>query len=69
MQNINNVPHGIALRFRRNCETGGKFKYRQEEYKTYLTVRVYNPGLVNKKFENVRMMSRNNARGKNTITR
>ena len=66
IQNINNVPNSIPLSFRGNCETGEKFNNRNEEHKTYLTARVYSPGLVDKQFENVKMMSRNNSRGKNT---
>lgn len=66
IQNIQNVPHGIALRFRQNYETDEKFNNWSKEYKTYLIARDYNPGLADKQFENVKMMSKNNARTKNT---
>ena len=63
IQNINSVVYGTALSFRRNCETGETFNNRSEQYKTYLIPRDYNPGLVDKQLENVRMMPRNNASG------
>ena len=66
IQNIQIVPHGIALRFRQNYETDEKFNNWSKEYKTYLIARDYNPGLADKQFENVKMMSKNNARTKNT---
>ena len=32
-KNINKIPHGIALRLRRICDSDEKFKHRSEEYK------------------------------------
>ena len=32
-KSINNIPHGIALRIRRICDSDQKFKHRSEEYK------------------------------------
>ena len=32
-ESINNIPHGIALRLRRICDSDGKFKHRSQEYK------------------------------------
>ena len=65
-KSINNIPHGIALRLRRICDSDEKFKQRSEEYKNYLIARDYHPGLVDKQFRKVEMTSRHNARKKNT---
>ena len=43
-KSINNIPHGIALRLRRICDSDEKFKHRSEEYKNYLIARDYHPG-------------------------
>ena len=32
-ESINNIPHGIALRLRRICDSDGKFKHLSQEYK------------------------------------
>ena len=63
---INNIPHGIALRLRRICDSDEKFKQWSEEYKNYLILRDYHPGFVDKQFRKVEMTSRHNARKKNT---
>ena len=68
-KSINNIPHGIALRLRRICDSDEKFKQRSEEYKNYLIARDYHPGLVDKQFRKVEMTSRHNARKKNTKRR
>ena len=49
-KSINSIPHSIALRLRRICDSDEKFNYRSEEYKNYLIVRDYHPGLVDKQF-------------------
>ena len=65
-KNINNSPHGVALRLRRICDSDEKFKHRNEEYKNYLIARDYHPGLVDKQFQKVEMISRHYARKGNT---
>ena len=49
-KSINNIPHGIALRLRRICDSYEKFKHRIEEHKNYVIARDYHPGLVDKQF-------------------
>ena len=61
-KSINNIPHGIALRLRKICDSDEKFKHRSEEYKNRLVARDYHPGLVDKQFRKVVMTSRHNAR-------
>ena len=65
-KSINNIPHGIALPLRRICDSGEKFKHRNEEYKNCLVSKDYHPGLVDKQFQKVEMTTRYNARKKNT---
>ena len=65
-KSINNIPHGIALRLRRICDSDEKLKHWSEKYKNYLIARDYHPGLVDKRFRKVEMTSRHNARKKNT---
>ena len=67
--NIKNVSNGIALRIRRIFETDEKFNNCSEVYRHYLMARGYNPRLVDKLFERVEMMFRNNAKRKNTKIR
>ena len=55
---INNIPHGVALRLRRMCDSDRKFKHWSEEYKNYLIAWDYHPGLVDKQFQKVEMTSR-----------
>ena len=43
-KSVNNIPHIIALRLRRICDSDEKFKYRSEEYKNYFIARDYHPG-------------------------
>ena len=38
-KNMNNVPKGTALNFRRICNTDGKFEIRSYEYQNYLIIR------------------------------
>ena len=52
-KSINNVPHGIALRLCRICDTDEKFESRANEYKQYLLARDYKPSLVDKQFQEV----------------
>ena len=54
---INKIPHGIALRLRRICNSDEKFKHRSEEYNNYLIARDYHLGLVEKQFRKVEMTS------------
>ena len=63
-KSINNIPHGIALRLKRICDSDEKFKHRSEEYKNYSIARDYHPGLVDKQFQKVEMIARHNARKK-----
>ena len=56
--------YSTALRLRRICDSDEIFKHRSEEYKNYLIVRAYHPGLVNKQFQKVEMTSRHNVERK-----
>ena len=40
-RNIRNVPKGIALRLRRNCNSDEKYDKRSEKYEKYLITRDY----------------------------
>ena len=62
MKNINKVPQGIALRLRRICDTTEKYESRADEYKNYLLARDYKPSLVDKQFEKISQISREDAR-------
>ena len=65
-KSMNNIPHGIALRLRRNCDSDEKVKHQSEKYKNYLIARDFHPGLVDKQIQKVERMSRHNARKRNT---
>ena len=62
MKNINQVPQGIALRLRRICDTTEKYESRVDEYKNSLFARDYKPSLVDKQFEKIGQISREDAR-------
>ena len=55
---INNIPHGVALRLRRMCDSDEKFKHCSEEYKNYWIAWDYHPGLVEKQFQKIEMTPR-----------
>ena len=61
-RNIKNVPKGIALRLRRICDSDQKSDQRSEEYQKYLIARDYQPGSVKRQFEEVKKLSRSEAR-------
>ena len=61
-RNIRNVPKGIALRLRRICDSDEKYDERSEEYQKYLIARDYQPGSVKRQFEEVKKLSRSEAR-------
>ena len=61
-RNIKNVPKGIALRLRRICDSDEKYDERSEEYQKYLIARDYQPGSVKRQFEEVKKLSRSEAR-------
>ena len=44
-KSINNIPHSIALRLKRICDSDEKLniKHQSEEYKNYMIVRDYHP--------------------------
>ena len=61
-KNIEKVPQGVALRFRRICDTDSKFKIRSNEYQQYLIARGYKPHKVSKQFSNAAKISREKVR-------
>ena len=61
-RNIKNVPKGIALKLRRICDNDEKHDERSEEYQKYLIARDYQPGSVKRQFEEVKKLSRSEAR-------
>ena len=61
-RNIRNVPKGIALRLRRICDSDEKYDERSEEYQKYPIARDYQPGSVKRQFEEVKKLSRSEAR-------
>ena len=61
-RNIKNVPKGIALRLRRICDSDEKYDERSEEYQKYLIARDYQPGSLERQFEEVKKLSRSEAR-------
>ena len=61
-RNIRNVPKGIALRLRRIWGSDKKYDERSEEYQKYLIARDYQPGSVKRQFEEVKKLSRSEAR-------
>ena len=65
-KSFNNIPRGIALRLRHNCDTDEKFNSRSIEYKTYLIARDYKLSIVNKHFALVSTLSSQQARQKST---
>ena len=61
-RDIRIVPKGIALRLRRICDSDEKYDERSEEYQKYLIARDYQPGSVKRQFEEVKKLSRSEAR-------
>ena len=61
-RNIKNVPKGIALRLRRICDSDEKYDERSEEYQKYLIARDYQPGSLERQFEEVKKLSRSETR-------
>ena len=61
-RNIRNVPKGIALRLRRICDSDEKYDERSEEYQKYLIARDYQPGSLERQFEEVKKLSRSETR-------
>ena len=60
-RNIENVPKGIALRLRRICGSNEKYDKQSEEYQKYLIARDYQPGFLERQFEEVKKLSRSEA--------
>ena len=60
--NVKNIPKGIPLRLRRICDSDEKYDKRSEEYQKYLIARDYQPGSVKRQFEEVKKLSRSEAR-------
>ena len=60
--NINNVPRGVALRFKRIPDSDEKFTVRSNEYKNYLIARDYKPKNVEKHFCEISKLTRAEAR-------
>ena len=63
---INNIPHCIALRLRRNYDGNEKFIFSAIKYKNYLIARNYKPSILNKHFANISSSSREQPRQKST---
>ena len=61
-KNINNVPRGIALRFKRICDSDEKLAARCTEYKNYLIARDYESKVVEHHFKGISKLSRDEAR-------
>ena len=61
-RNIRNVPKGIDLRLRRICDSDEKYDERSEEYQKYLIARDYQSGSVKRRLEQVKKLSRSEAR-------
>ena len=61
-RNIKNVPNGIAVRLRRICDSDEKYDERSEGYQKYLIARDYQPGSLERQFEEVKKLSRSETR-------
>ena len=61
-RNIKNVPNSIGLRLRIICDSDEKYDERSEEYQKYLRTRDYQPGSLERQFEEVKKLSRSEAR-------
>ena len=61
-RNIRDVAKDIALRLRRICDSDEKYDERSEEYQKYLIARDYQPGSVKRQFQEVKKLSRSEAR-------
>ena len=69
MKNINKVPQGIALRLRQICDTTEKYESRADEYKSYLLARDYKPSIVDKQFQKISQISREDASKTKFVTK
>ena len=56
--NMNNVPKGIALRFKCIYDSDKMFTVRSNEYKIYLIARDYKPNVAEKRFSEISKLSR-----------
>ena len=61
---IRGIAKGVALRLRRICSTNEEYEKKADEYSSYLTTRKHNKRHVKKSFDNVALMSREDARKK-----
>ena len=61
-RNIKNVPNGIAVRLRIICDSDEKYDERSEGYQKYLIARDYQPGSLERQFEEVKKLSRSETR-------
>ena len=59
---LENIPKGVALRFRRICNSDEKFEKHSTEYQNYLIARDYKPGKVKKQFSDIKKLTREEAR-------
>ena len=62
LNNIENVPKGVALRLRSICDSDDKFEERSVQYQKYLVARDYKYSKVKKQFSDVRNISKEEAR-------
>ena len=61
-RNIKKVPNDITLRLRGICDSDEKYDEQSEEYQKYLIARDYQPGSLERQFEEVKKLSRSEAR-------
>ena len=61
-RNTKNVPKSIYIRLRRICDSDEKYDERSGEYQKYLKARDYQPGSIKKQFEEVKKLSKSDAR-------
>jgi len=54
----NSIPYGVALRLRRICSSQDTYNHRSEEYKQYLRNQNYDLNLINKQFQRVHNLPR-----------
>ena len=60
--NIENIPKGVALRYRRICYSEEKFEKHSAEYQNYLIARDYKPGKMKKRFSDIKNLNREEVR-------
>jgi len=65
---VNGIQKGVALRLRRICSSTDEFDEKAKLYKAYLVARGHDPIVVAKSFEDIRILTRNEARQKKTRT-